>query len=359
MSVIHPAAREITAKIVFYGPGLSGKTTSLRRIFETIRPTHRGEMVSLATEGDRTLFFDFLPVRVERVGNSAVRLALYTVPGQVFYNATRKLVLQGADGVVFVADSQPEAMDNNLESLENLHENLREMGLVPEQFPMVIQYNKRDLPNALPVEVLRARLNPRGVPDFETVAEQGKGVLDSLRAVTKGVIRSLKAKGVFPGSVKAKTDPLPALEKREEPSLASQLERVASSTPSRPSPSNTPAASIPSSKPSFAAATAAPDPSLLTALVPDRLAGEASFAEAAYRSGNYKQAFARAISGLRSLVGSLGVAGMSEVELALMAGLTGPDFSRLLRIEQAGEVGRDDAAFALLMFALAGVRLRR
>src|SRR6476659_10165340 len=128
-------AREVAAKIVFYGPGLSGKTTTLRRIYESVRPAHRGEMMSLATEGDRTLFFDFLPVKVERVGDCAVRLALYTVPGQVFYNATRKLVLQGADGVVFVADSNPEALESNIESLANLEENLLEQGVRLERFP--------------------------------------------------------------------------------------------------------------------------------------------------------------------------------------------------------------------------------
>src|SRR5690242_10691103 len=169
-------AREVAAKIVFYGPGLSGKTTTLRKVYETVRPAHRGEMMSIATEGDRTLFFDFLPVKVERVGDCSVRLALYTVPGQVFYNATRKLVLQGADGVVFVADSQAEAMDANRESLANLEENLLEQGLRLERFPLVVQYNKRDLPNALPLAQLRRELNARSVPDFETCATTGKNV---------------------------------------------------------------------------------------------------------------------------------------------------------------------------------------
>ena len=162
MSSVNLMAREVGAKIVFYGPGLSGKTTTLRKIYETVRPAHRGEMMSLATEGDRTLFFDFLPVKVEKVGDCTVRLALYTVPGQVFYNATRKLVLQGADGVVFVADSQPAAADSNRESLQNLEENLLEQGLRLDRFPLVIQYNKRDVPGVLPVERLRSLLNPRG-----------------------------------------------------------------------------------------------------------------------------------------------------------------------------------------------------
>src|SRR5688572_11271010 len=170
-------AREVAAKIVFYGPGLSGKTTSLRKIYETVRPAHRGEMMSVATEGDRTLFFDFLPVKVEQVGDCSVRLALYTVPGQVFYNATRKLVLQGADGVVFVADSNPEALDGNIASLENLEENLADQGIRIEKFPLVIQYNKRDLPKAMAVNDLREALNKRGLQEFETSAANGRGVL--------------------------------------------------------------------------------------------------------------------------------------------------------------------------------------
>src|SRR3954467_4099718 len=155
MSTVNVMAREIAAKIVFYGPGLSGKTTTLKRVYESVKPAHRGELMSLPTEADRTLFFDFLPVKVERVNEYSVRLALYTVPGQVFYNSTRKLVLQGADGVVFVADSQPAALEKNTESLENLRDNLAEMGHAIETFPLVIQYNKRDIANVLPVEELR------------------------------------------------------------------------------------------------------------------------------------------------------------------------------------------------------------
>jgi len=198
LSSINVNAREVAAKIVFYGPGLSGKTTTLKRIFEAVRPQHRGEMMSLATEGDRTLFFDFLPVKVERVGDCAVRLALYTVPGQVFYNATRKLVLQGADGVVFVADSRPEAMDSNRESLQNLEENLAEQGIRLERFPLVVQYNKRDVANALTLETLRRELNGLSAPEYETCATTGKGVLDTLKAITRLVIKDLRAKRIVP-----------------------------------------------------------------------------------------------------------------------------------------------------------------
>jgi signal recognition particle receptor subunit beta len=331
MSVINQSAREVYAKIVYYGPGLSGKTTSLKRIYESIRPTNRGEMVSLATEGDRTLFFDFLPVRVERVGDATVRLALYTVPGQVFYNATRKLVLQGADGVVFVADSQPAAMDNNIESMENLFDNLKEMGL--DGIPVVIQYNKRDVPGVLPVAELRALLNKKGFPDFETVAQTGVGLLEALRAITRQVIRSLKEKGVVLAKPR-KQQQVPVIERKDEQSLASQIEQAAATEPT-------------------------PDPSLMSALVPEQLGGEAALAEADYRAGNYKEALTRSSTALRTLLSSLGPEGMSEVELALMAGLTGPDFARLLKMEKAARVGRDEAAFALLMLAMAGVRLRR
>jgi signal recognition particle receptor subunit beta len=331
MTIINSASREICAKVVYYGPGLSGKTTTLKRVYESIRPTHRGEMVSLATEGDRTLFFDFLPVRVERVGHAGVRLALYTVPGQVFYNATRRLVLHGADGVVFVADSHPDAFDNNIESMENLQQNLQESGLSIEQIPVVIQYNKRDLPEALPVEELRRALNKLRVPDFETIASQGKGVLETLRCITRAVIKSIKAKGV--GAARPQRKP-EALDSQAGPSLGSQIEAAASSAP-------------------------LPDPSLMTALVPDSAASDAALVEADYRAGCYKEAVARSFALLRSLLSSLGPPEASEVELALMAGLTGPDFARLLRMEKQSQPSRDAAAFAMLMVGLAGVRLRR
>jgi len=335
MSIINQAAREICAKIVYYGPGLSGKTTTLRRVFESIRPSNRGEMISLATEGDRTLFFDFLPVRVERVGDCTVRLALYTVPGQVFYNATRKLVLHQADGVVFVADSHPGAMDSNLESLANLRENLRDQGCDFANFPLVIQYNKRDLPDALPVEILRKRLNPRGVPDFETVAAEGKGILDALRAITRSVLRSLKAKGVVLRKPARKAPAVPTLEKQDGPSLASQLEAAASLAPS------------------------VPEGNLVALLVPSEIVDEAVAAEADFRAGRYPEAFARSLAALRSVTSGMGAAGASPVELALMAGLTGPDYARLVKIEQSGSAGREDAAFGLLMLGLSGVRSGR
>src|SRR3954464_2020107 len=189
MSTVNLMAREVAAKIVFYGPGLSGKTTTLKRVYDSVKPAHRGELMSLPTEADRTLFFDFLPVKVERVNEYSVRLALYTVPGQVFYNATRKLVLQGADGVVFVADSQPAAEDANKESLQNLQENLAEQGIQIEKLPIVLQYNKRDIDNVATLAHLRSVLNRGGWPEFETCATNGQGVLDTLKAVMRLVIK--------------------------------------------------------------------------------------------------------------------------------------------------------------------------
>ncbi|HSM94375.1 MAG TPA: GTPase, partial [Anaeromyxobacteraceae bacterium] len=203
MSTVNPLAREISAKIVYYGPGLSGKTTSLQRVYDFVRPESRGQLISLNTEGDRTLFFDFLPLRVEQVHGLALRLQLYTVPGQVFYDATRKLVLNGADGVVFVADSQPAAHDRNLESMDNLRENLAELGIDLDAFPLVVQYNKRDLPNVLPVEALRRDLNPRGVPDFETVAERGVNVMPALKEITRLVMLDLRGRQPPPRKVSA------------------------------------------------------------------------------------------------------------------------------------------------------------
>lgn len=199
MAIINYAAREMTAKIVYYGPGLSGKTTSIQYIHSKISSTNKGKLVSLATETDRTLFFDFFPVDFGQIGGFKVKFNFYTVPGQVFYNTTRKLVLKGADGVVFVADSQEGMRDQNLESLQNLHENLRLHGLDPDTIPFVIQWNKRDIPGAMSVEQLRRDLNPRKVPDFETNAVSGDGVMEAMKAICKMVLEDLRNKQKTPG----------------------------------------------------------------------------------------------------------------------------------------------------------------
>ena len=223
MSMINYASREINCKLVYYGPGLGGKTTNLEHVYNKIAPTARGKMISLATETERTLFFDFLPVDLGTIRGFKVKFHLYTVPGQVYYNASRKLILKGVDGVVFVADSQVERMEANVEAMQNLYDNLSEHGYDLTAVPFVVQYNKRDLPNAAPVADLQATLNPgwpvtdparqRLTPDplhpgehlvwqadgqwferapyYEAVATTGDGVFDTLKAVSKHVLKSL------------------------------------------------------------------------------------------------------------------------------------------------------------------------
>ena len=223
MSFINYAAREINCKLVYYGPGLGGKTTNLEHIYGKVAPNTRGKMISLATETERTLFFDFLPVDLGTIRGFKTRFHLYTVPGQVYYNASRKLILKGVDGVVFVADSQIERMEANLESMQNLYDNMTQHGYDLTRLPFVIQYNKRDLPNAAPLRELQEALNPgwpvedparqrpatdpdrpgewlvqqmdgvwfERVPHFEAVAVQGIGVFDTLRSISKRVLKAL------------------------------------------------------------------------------------------------------------------------------------------------------------------------
>jgi len=192
MSFINYASREINCKIVYYGPGLCGKTTNLQFVYQKTAPEAKGKMISLATETERTLFFDFLPLALGEIRGFKTRFHLYTVPGQVFYDASRKLILKGVDGVVFVADSQEERLDANIESMENLKDNLEEQGYQLESLPFVIQYNKRDLPNTTSIEELRNLLNPREVPEFEACATTGQGVFETLKAVAKLILIDLK-----------------------------------------------------------------------------------------------------------------------------------------------------------------------
>jgi signal recognition particle receptor subunit beta len=223
MSMINYASREINCKLVYYGPGLGGKTTNLEHVYNKIAPTARGKMISLATETERTLFFDFLPVDLGTIRGFKVKFHLYTVPGQVYYNASRKLILKGVDGVVFVADSQIERMEANIEAMQNLYDNMAQHGYDLTRIPFVIQYNKRDLPNAATIGELQAALNPgwpvedparqrviadpfrsgdfivseqdgqwvERVPYFEAVAMTGEGVFDTLKAVSKLVVKTL------------------------------------------------------------------------------------------------------------------------------------------------------------------------
>ncbi|MBM7115081.1 ADP-ribosylation factor-like protein [Archangium primigenium] len=360
MSSVNLVAREVAVKIVFYGPGLSGKTSTLRKVFETVRPAHRGEMMSIATEGDRTLFFDFLPVKVERVNDCTVRLALYTVPGQVFYNATRKLVLQGADGVVFVADSQPEMMDANRESLANLEENLLEQGIRLERFPLVVQWNKRDLPSALSVEELREALNPRGVPDFETEAVSGRGVMDALKAITRLVIQDLRAKKIVPPPRVAPPPGAASGRGNLEAQLSQHLVGRASSAappamaprPSRSMPAigAPPPAQPPLPEPGVPATA---PPSLTgqrplgatSALAPSDLFDHARAAEGAFAAGDYATCIQACLDAARR-----GLALAGEGSLAAQAYLLHVDGGDLLKLQTLGARSShrvDDAAFAL------------
>ena len=195
MSTINFAAREINFKIVYYGPGLSGKTTNLKQIYDQVPSESKGEMVSLATEDERTLFFDFLPLDLGKVNGFKTRFHLYTVPGQVFYNSSRKLILRGVDGIVFVADSAPNRLRANAESLRNLRENLQEYNLRLAEIPFVIQINKRDLPDAIPADMIQQVLDPqRRVEAFDAVAAEFQGVFEPLRAVSKLVLEKLAQK---------------------------------------------------------------------------------------------------------------------------------------------------------------------
>jgi signal recognition particle receptor subunit beta len=191
MSMINYASREINCKLVYYGTGLGGKTTNLEYIYSRVKPETKGKMISLATETERTLFFDFLPIDLGEVRGFKTRFHLYTVPGQVYYNASRRLILKGVDGLIFVADSQVTRAEANIEAMHNLYENLETYGYDLQTIPFAIQYNKRDMPNTMSVEELRAQINPMGVPDFEAVAIEGSGVFETLSTVSKLVVKNL------------------------------------------------------------------------------------------------------------------------------------------------------------------------
>ncbi len=191
MSLINYSSREINVKIVYYGPGLCGKTTNIQYIYNKVAPDTKGKLITLATEMDRTLFFDFLPLELGKVKGFKTRFHLYTVPGQVYYDASRKLILRGVDGIVFVADSQTSRYDANIESLYNLHENLADYNMKLEEIPFTIQYNKRDLPEIISVTDLQQELNPKQYPSYEAVAVNGTGVFDTLKSVAKSVLRNL------------------------------------------------------------------------------------------------------------------------------------------------------------------------
>lgn len=197
MALLNYQKKEINAKIVYYGPGLSGKTTNIQYIYKKLKPEHKGKLMTLATQTDRTLFFDFLPVELGEIKGLKTRFQIYTVPGQVYYNATRKLVLKNVDGIVFVADSQKKMLNENIESLKNLEENLRFYNRNIRDIPVVFQYNKRDLPDILSVEELQQALNKFNFPYFEAVAHTGQGVLQTLTTISKLVLQKLRTTTEF------------------------------------------------------------------------------------------------------------------------------------------------------------------
>ncbi len=226
MVSINYAFREISCKIVYYGPGLSGKTTNLQWVHQKIPRERRGELISLATEKDRTLYFDFLPLDLGSIQGFATKFQLYTVPGQVYYNATRRLVLRGADGIVFVADSQRDKLKENLESLQNLEENLSEYGYRLEDIPLVFQYNKRDLPDRASVDELNKLLNWRDVPFFEAVANRGVGVFETLKSISKLVLEKTTHRDAMPPP-SPPPPPKPVSPKQVEPHHPSPVARAA------------------------------------------------------------------------------------------------------------------------------------
>jgi len=234
---INFAAREVNCKIVYYGPGLSGKTTNLEMIHTKIPASHRGELTSIATEGDRTLFFDFMPLDLGKIGGMTTRFQLYTVPGQVYYNATRKLVLQGVDGIIFVADSQQGKLQENIDSLRNLEENLAEYGLDLTAIPHVFQYNKRDLPNIIPVEELNSVLNKFNAPYFEAVAITGEGVFPTLKKCAELVLANLQRQ--YGERMAAPAERVPVV------TAASKSKPAAPAAPPKPAPPSQPAKPAP------------------------------------------------------------------------------------------------------------------
>src|SRR5262245_8498481 len=255
MVLFNYSTKELTAKVVYYGPGLCGKTTNLQWIHEKLPIKNKGKMLSLATETDRTLFFDFLPIEIGTIRGMRTRIQLYTVPGQVFYNATRRMVLKGADCLVFVCDSQEPMLDANLESFENMRQNLEANEIDADEIPIVFQYNKRDLPNALPLEIINERMNPRGQPFYEAVAVKGTGVEETLKGVTKLVFKSLSNKygegtGPFPAAAAAPRTAGPA-----------------------PAPAAPPRAAEPA-RPKAATATLPPNPTRATVESPEDLLDE-------------------------------------------------------------------------------------
>jgi hypothetical protein len=337
MSSINHHTREINVKIVYYGPGLCGKTSSLQCLHRNLPDSQRGQLVSLATSVDRTLFFDFLPVKLPKVRDFNVRISLYTVPGQVHYNATRRLVLQGCDGVVFVADSQRARHDANIESLQNLDDNLRSHGMDPAAVPVVLQFNKRDLPDVMDVAELSADLNPRRHPAFETCALSGKGIAEALKTIIRLVLADLKKKGIY----KDRENPFKAETSGLHPVVSPTLETALGNAIQE-----------------HAEAAAPPGRRLsLSELWPiDNLRGEILALEGDIERADYDTAVCRAQGALHELLGR-DSAGEGVIEDFLRLGIHAGHFDRYRMAVTGNAPGRADALFAL--FFLIDVGLRR
>lgn len=361
MTVVNPLAREISAKVVYYGPGLSGKTTSLKYIYSAVKPQRRGDLVTLATEGDRTIFFDFLPLHVKEVQGMGVRFQLYTVPGQVFYEATRRLVLQGADGVVFVADSQPAARQSNLESLADLRRNLLDNDLDPEHVPIVFQYNKRDLTGVMPVAEMHRELNWRDAPEFETSATRGDGVLQGLKEISKRVIRSLwevVPKSSRPPTQRASTQRSSTPGPRPKPpveGIEAEVARVSARITSsgefalteEPDTEPPPPIALPEGQLSFASMWEGADAATIAKV------------EDSIREGEFGDALAASVAAMVELLGALpGTGEPSPMAKASLLGLDGREFLRFCRLAglHSSSVSREDALFALYMLVSARVK---
>jgi mutual gliding-motility protein MglA len=349
VSLVNAPSGEIAAKVVYYGPGLAGKTTSLKQVHAGVRPEGRGQLISLSTEGDRTLFFDFLPVKVDPIGGLALRLQLYTVPGQVFYDATRKLVLNGADGVVFVADSQAAALEANLESISSLEGDLAEVGVDLSAFPLVLQYNKRDLADAVPIAELSRRLNRFGAPECATVATRGEGILQALREVTRLVVKDLRSRQPHRGAPRPRTA-----------ARAAEAARAAAAAPG-PDGTATARAAPPAASPPAAGRERGPLQELsLAHLFPDRGARVAEV-ELLVRERAYGPAVRRAAEGISDVLAGLAVTEQGAAARAALLGLDGREYLRLgsLAARPDAQAEERDALFALYLLVSAMLKAER
>ena len=346
MSSINLHTKEINIKVVYYGPGLGGKTTSLQYIHRALRPDLRGQLVSLATGVDRTLYFDFLPVKLPKVKDFTIRMSLYTVPGQVHYNATRKLVLQGCDGVVFVADSQPVRHEANIVSMQNLEDNLRGHGLNPETVPLVLQYNKRDLNNLLPINRMEADLNKRKLPAFESIALTGQGIFGAMKTITKLVLSDLKRKGIYQDDSTrvSKLKRAPVVSSKVEEGLVSQLDTQ-----------------LDTQAPPQGSAEKAPPISGIrfSELWPPGQSRDPILSiESAVERGEHKEAVRRSDGWLRENVGKTEGQEATMAEALLMLGVHGAHYSRFRDIVPKEAPTREDSLFCLFFVTDIELRMR-